>query len=285
VTLTEVVDAAVEAARPLIDRKNHHLSVTLPAEKLVLNADPLRFSQILSNLLTNAAKYTDPAGYIELAASLQGDALRLTVKDNGIGIASDALKGIFEMFSQVDGASTRSDGGLGIGLSLVKGLLALHGGSIEAHSDGLGRGSEFAIRLPLAPNSSLERPADEAHVRSVAPGRRVMIVDDNKDAGDALAMLLELAAHEVRVAYSGRGALTLAQTFRPEVAFIDIGMPDLNGYEVAQALRREPWGAQIRLVALTGWGQHDDRQRATDAGFDRHITKPVDSEAIEPLLH
>jgi CheY-like chemotaxis protein len=131
----------------------------------------------------------------------------------------------------------------------------------------------------------LEQPVDDAHVPSLGPGRRIMIVDDNKDAGDALAMLLELAAHEVRVTYSGRGALTLAQTFRPEVAFIDIGMPDLNGYEVAQALRREPWGAQIRLVALTGWGQHDDRERAKDAGFDRHITKPVDSAAIEPLLH
>jgi CheY-like chemotaxis protein len=207
------------------------------------------------------------------------------VKDDGIGIASDALKGIFEMFSQIDGASTRSDGGLGIGLSLVKGLLALHGGTIEAHSDGPGRGSEFAIRLPLAPNASSEQPADAAQVQSVPPGRRIMIVDDNKDAGDALAMLLELAAHEVRVAYSGRVALALAQTFRPEVAFIDIGMPDLNGYEVAQALRREPWGAQIRLVALTGWGQHDDRQRAKDAGFDRHLTKPVDSEALEPLLN
>jgi len=157
VILDEVVDAAVEAARPLIDRKNHHLSVTLPAEKLVLNADPLRFSQILSNLLTNAAKYTDPAGHIELVASLHGDSLRVTVRDDGIGIASDALKDIFEVFSQIDGASARSDGGLGIGLSLVKGLLALHGGSIEARSDGLGRGSEFAVRLPLAPNSSLQR--------------------------------------------------------------------------------------------------------------------------------
>jgi signal transduction histidine kinase len=284
VALTEVVDAAVEAARPLIDDKKHHLTVRLPAEELVLNADPLRLSQILSNLLTNAAKYTDPAGDIEVAASLQGDSLLLAVKDNGIGIASNALKGIFDMFSQIDGASSRSDGGLGIGLSLVKGLVALHGGSIEAHSDGPGRGSEFAIRLPVAPHRASEQPADHVRVPAVAAGRRIMIVDDNKDAGDALAMLLELSNHEVQVAYSGRGALTLAHSFRPEVAFIDIGMPDLNGYEVAQALRLEPWGAQIRLVALTGWGQHDDRQRAKAAGFDLHITKPVDSGAIEPLL-
>lgn len=285
VTLTEVVDAAVEAVRPLIDRKNHHLSVVLPAETVVLHADPLRFSQILSNLLTNAAKYTDTMGQIELAASLHGDSLRITVKDDGIGIAADALKGIFEMFSQIDGTSARSDGGLGIGLSLVKGLLALHGGSIEAQSEGIGHGSQFTLHLPLALNRSLAQVRDDANVGSAAPGRRIMIVDDNKDAGDALAMLLELAAHDVRVAYSGRGALTLAQKFRPEVAFVDIGMPDLSGYEVAQALRREPWGAQILLVALTGWGQHSDRQRAKDAGFDRHITKPVDSEVIEPLLH
>jgi signal transduction histidine kinase len=163
VILTEVVDAAVEAARPLIDRKNHHLSVTLPAEKLVLNVDPLRLSQILSNLLTNAAKYTDPDGHIELAASLHDDLLQVTVRDDGIGIAADSLKGIFEAFSQIDGASARSDGGLGIGLSLVKGLLTLHGGSIEAHSDGPGRGSEFAIRLPLAPKGNL----------MIAGGRRV----------------------------------------------------------------------------------------------------------------
>ncbi len=285
VSLTDVVDTAVEAARPLIDSRNHHLTVTLPPENLTIEADPLRLSQVLSNLLTNAAKYTDPAGHIELSASVQNGTLCLSVKDDGIGIAPEALTRIFEMFSQIQGASSRSDGGLGIGLSLVKGLLELHGGAIDAHSEGPGRGSEFTVRFPLNATESLDtqsKAVDSPPAR--APGRRVMIADDNKDAGDSLAMLLELAAHEVRVAYNGRAALTLAQTFRPNVAFIDIGMPDLNGYEVAQALRREPWGAGIRLVALTGWGQDDDRQRAKEAGFDRHMTKPVDPEALDRLL-
>jgi signal transduction histidine kinase/CheY-like chemotaxis protein len=285
VTLTEVVDSAVEAARPLIDSKNHHLSVTLPSENLTFEADPLRLSQVLSNLLTNAAKYTDVAGHIELSGSVQNGALCLTVKDDGIGIAPEALTRIFDMFSQIDGTSSRSDGGLGIGLSLVKGLLKLHGGAIEARSAGPGRGSEFIVRLPLnAVESGTAQIGGLDVPRNGPPGRRVMVADDNRDAADSLAMLLELAEHEVRVAYSGRAALTLAQTFRPEVAFIDIGMPGCSGYEVAQELRREPWGVGICLVALTGWGQDDDRQHSKDAGFDRHMTKPVDPEALDTLL-
>ena len=286
VTLTEVVDSAVEAARPLIDSKNHHLSVTLPSDNLTFEADPLRLSQVLSNLLTNAAKYTDAAGHIELSGSVQNSTLCLTVKDDGIGIAPEALTRIFDMFSQIDGTSSRSDGGLGIGLSLVKGLLKLHGGAIEARSAGPGRGSEFIVRLPLnAVESGAAQIGGLDMPRSGPPGRRVMVADDNKDAADSLAMLLEFAEHEVRVAYGGRAALTLAQTFRPEVAFIDIGMPDCSGYEVAQELRREPWGAGICLVALTGWGQDDDRQHSKDAGFDRHMTKPVDPEALDLLFN
>ncbi len=284
VTLTEVVDAAVEASRPLIDSKNHQLTITLPPEDLVFEADPLRLSQVLCNLLTNAAKYTDPAGHIELSGSLQNETLCLSVKDNGIGIAPGALARIFEMFSQLDGGSTRSESGLGIGLALVKGLLDLHGGTIEAHSRGSGHGSEFSVRLPLNTSVSRKHRNDGDAPPLALPARRVMIADDNKDAADALGMLLDLAAHEIRVAYSGRSALTLARTFRPDVAFIDIGMPDLSGYQVAQELRREPWGGGICLVALTGWGQDDDRQRAKDAGFDQHMTKPVDPEALERLL-
>jgi two-component system, sensor histidine kinase len=271
VTLTEVIDSAVEAARPV--------------DTLTLNADALRLSQVLSNLLTNAAKYTDPAGHIRLEASVDAGLLRVSVADDGIGIAADALSRIFEMFSQVDGESNRSDGGLGIGLSLVKGLIELHGGEIEARSAGPGRGSEFIVRLPLdaaisvAPRSSeLDAPAPRRGAR------RIMIADDNKDAADALGMLLDLAGHDIRVVYNGRSALMLAQTFRPDVAFIDIGMPDLTGYEVAQQLRREPWGSGPFLVALTGWGQDDDRRQAREAGFDRHMTKPVDSEELDGLI-
>jgi PAS domain S-box-containing protein len=285
VRLTDVVDSAVEEARPLLDSKNHQFTVTLPSEELTLVVDPLRLSQILSNLLTNAAKYTDPAGHIELIGDVQNGMLCLSVKDNGIGIAPEALPRIFEMFSQIDGASARSEGGLGIGLALVKGLLELHGGEIDAKSRGRGRGSEFIVRLPLAASISAEVPVTGADAPTVATAcRRVMVADDNKDAADALAMLLELAGHEVRVAHCGRAALSVAQTFRPEVALIDIGMPDLSGYEVAKELRRESWGAGIHLIALTGWGRDDDRQRAKDAGFDRHMTKPVDPGAVEAMI-
>jgi CheY-like chemotaxis protein len=209
----------------------------------------------------------------------------MSVSDDGIGIAADELSRIFEMFSQVDSESNRSDGGLGIGLSLVKGLIELHGGDIEARSDGPGRGSEFVVRIPL--NAGVTVPPRHPEV-CAAPvkqrTRRIMIADDNKDAADALGMLLELAGHDVRMVYNGRSALTLARTFRPDVAFIDIGMPDMTGYEVAQQLRRKPLGSGPFLVALTGWGQDDDRRRAREAGFDRHMTKPVDSEEVDGLI-
>jgi CheY-like chemotaxis protein len=285
VKLTDVVDSAVEAARPLLDGKHHSFKVSLPAEALILNADPLRLSQVLSNLLTNAAKYTDPGGHIELSGAVQGGLLCLSVQDDGIGMSPESLERNFEMFSQAEGASTRSDGGLGIGLALVRGLVELHGGAVEAMSEGPGRGSKFVVRLPLADDVPSAAAATETDAPAVAAvGRRVLVADDNKDAADALAMLLELAGHEVRVAHSGRAALSLAQTFRPDVAVLDIGMPELSGYEVAKELRREPWGSRMCLVALTGWGQDDDRQRAKDAGFDRHMTKPVDTDALEKLL-
>jgi len=286
IRLNDVVDSAVEAARPLLDGKNHSFVVSLPAEALTLEADPLRLSQILSNLLTNAAKYTDPAGHIELSVHVLNGTVCLSVKDDGIGIPPESLQRIFEMFSQVETATVRSDGGLGIGLSLVKGLVELHGGTIEAKSEGPGHGSEFIVRLPLPASARVTTAVSHSDApAATSAGRRVLVADDNKDAADTLAMLLEIAGHEVRVAHGGRAALLLAQTFRPDVALLDIGMPELNGYEVASALRREPWGPAIRLIALTGWGQDDDRQRAQDAGFDRHLTKPVDPEALEALLY
>jgi signal transduction histidine kinase/ActR/RegA family two-component response regulator len=285
VRLTEIVDAAVETARPLLDSKHHQLTVTLPSEQLVLQTDPVRLSQILSNLLTNAAKYTDPAGHIELSGGVQNDTLCLSVKDDGIGIAPEALTKIFDMFSQIDSASVRAEGGLGIGLALVKGLLELHGGTIEATSEGLGQGSKFTVHVPLVASTPTQKRASGADTPPLATaGRRVMVADDNTDAAEALAMLLELAGHEVRVAHGGRAALAIAQTFRPDVALLDIGMPDLSGYEVAKELRRLSWGAGICLVALTGWGRDDDRQRAMVAGFDRHLTKPIDAGALQALL-
>jgi CheY-like chemotaxis protein len=249
----------------------------------VLDADPLRLSQILSNLLANAAKYSDPGSHIEVAAAVQGDILSLSVKDDGIGIAPQALTGIFDMFSQIDGGTGRAEGGLGIGLALVKGLTELHGGTVEARSGGIGAGSEFIVRLPLARGPAeaplATHPAPAAPVR-----RRILIADDNQDAAESLSMLLELAGHEVRTAHLGRAALSIAATFRPDAALIDIGMPDLSGYEVAHELRQEPWARSMRLIAVTGWGQEDDRRRAVESGFDHHLTKPVDPDQLESLI-
>jgi PAS domain S-box-containing protein len=283
ITLNSVVDSAVEAARPLLDSKSHQLIVSLPAETVYLNADPLRLSQVLSNLLTNAAKYTDAGGHIALSGCLEHGVLALTVKDDGIGIPAEALSGIFAMFSQVESTALRSEGGLGIGLALVNGLTELHGGTVEVRSAGLGHGSEFVVKLPVLatgvpPVLHSEAPAAPVH-RS-----RILVADDNIDAADSLAMILEMSGHNVRVAHDGRAALSVAQSFRPDTVLLDIGMPQLNGYEVAQALRQEPWGARITLIALTGWGQESDRLKAMDAGFDRHLTKPVDPAALEQLM-
>jgi PAS domain S-box-containing protein len=283
ITLNSVIDAAVEAARPLLDSKSHQLIVTLPAETVYLDADPLRLSQVVSNLLTNAAKYTDAGGHITLSGYLDNGLLALAVKDDGIGIPAESLSGIFAMFSQVESAAMRSEGGLGIGLALVNGLTELHGGSIEVRSDGPGHGSEFVVKLPILtggviPARQLDAPAAEVS-RS-----RILVADDNIDAADSLAMILELAGHDVRVAHNGRAALSVAHSFRPHTVLLDIGMPQLNGYEVARALRQEPWGAGITLIALTGWGQESDQLKAMDAGFDRHLTKPVDPETLERLM-
>jgi PAS domain S-box-containing protein len=285
VSLTSIVDAAVEAARPLLDEKRHHLIVALPSEALTLEADPLRLAQVVSNVLNNAAKYTDPGGRIELSAQVTSTTVRITVRDNGIGIPAKSLARIFDMFAQIDSHSSRTEGGLGIGLALVKGLVELHGGTTEVASAGAGQGTEFTVNLPLPARGAdvALGAAVTAEVRS-ATGRRVLIADDNKDAADSLGILLEIDGHEVRVAHGGHAALALAQAFRPEVALLDIGMPEMSGYEVAEALRKEPWGSAIRLIALTGWGQERDRRQSKTAGFDRHLTKPIDMDALCGVL-
>jgi signal transduction histidine kinase/ActR/RegA family two-component response regulator len=281
--LIPVVDAAVEAVRPTLDGKNQQLELSLPTETILLDADHLRLSQVISNLLTNAVKYSDPGSRIELRCEVQGDTLTLTVKDNGIGIAPESIAGIFEMFSQVDGIAERSGGGLGIGLALVKGITELHGGRVEARSAGLGLGSAFFVHLPLARRP---QPAPRTNDSDQAPStrRRILIADDNRDAAESLAMLLEMAGHEVRIANLGRAAISQAQIFRPDAALLDIGMPDISGYEVAEALRRESWAEKIMLVALTGWGQDSDRRRALEAGFDHHLIKPVDPDKLAALI-
>jgi PAS domain S-box-containing protein len=284
VSLVSVVDAAVEAARPLLDDKRHRLAIALPdAPKSVL-VDPTRLSQVLSNLLTNAAKYTDAGGSVELAVVDEGGTLRFEVRDDGIGIPQQARAKLFEMFSQID--SARSEGGLGIGLALVKGLVELHGGTVEVLSDGPGCGSTFVVRIPA--------PAGVVPDGAVAPGAlganatparlKVLVADDNADAADTLAVLIGTYGHEVRVAHGGRPALSMMQTFRPDVAFVDIGMPDLNGYEVARSVRHDARDEEMRLVAITGWGQEEDKRRATEAGFDVHLTKPVDPDRVAEVL-
>lgn len=283
-SLIPVVDAAVEAVRPTLDGKNQQLVVNLPSEAIQLDADHLRLSQVISNLLMNAVKYSDPGSRIELSCTVFDDTLLLSVKDDGVGIAPESIAGIFEMFSQVDSVAGRSEGGLGIGLALVKGIVRLHGGSVEALSAGLGSGSEFIVRLPMAEQlPATARPVSEP-AKASPTRRRILVADDNRDAAESLAMLLEMAGHEVRVAHLGRAALSVAQVFRPDTALLDIGMPDMSGYEVAQSLRREPWAANIRLIALTGWGQESDRRRALEAGFDHHLIKPVDPDKLAALI-
>jgi len=284
VALAAVVHGAVEAARPFIAASGHSLEVSLPPSPIWLDADPTRLTQVLLNLLNNAAKYTPRDGRIEVVASVQGHEAVLAVRDTGIGIAADHQAGLFEMFSQVEPALERSQGGLGIGLALARGLVELHGGSIAVRSEGRGHGSEFVVRLPIA-QGQIEPDALSPQAAAAEPGKlRVMVVDDNRDAAESLALMLELNGHEVTVCHDGRSALAAAPRCQPEVVLLDIGMPGMNGYEVAERLRQTDAGQQLLLVALTGWGQEEDKRRAVVAGFDHHLTKPVDPASLNAVL-
>jgi signal transduction histidine kinase len=285
--INAVVEAAVETSRPAIDAKGHTLVIAVAPGLPQIEADGLRLAQVLSNLLTNAAKYTDPGGRIELTLERQDTALLIRVADSGIGIEPDALPRMFQMFSQLRPALERSEGGLGIGLALVKGLVTLHGGTVEVHSAGPGQGSEFRVRLPMAAEESRapaqrEGASDAATEPSCA--RRLLVVDDNVDAAESLAMLLRLDGHAVETALDAEQALTIAASFKPELAILDIGLPRRNGYELALDLRRQAGASPPKLVALTGWGQPEDRARARNAGFDEHLTKPVDPDTLRSLI-
>jgi len=287
VELAALVSSAVETARPLIDAKNHTLEIDMPADPLELIADSLRLSQALSNLLTNAAKYTDPGGRVDLRVALLSDALVFTVTDTGIGFNQSASPRLFEMFSQVDSAIDRAEGGLGIGLALVKGLVGLHGGTVVATSAGPSRGSEFSIRLPrsvVTTRAPASPPTRTAEQEGKLLRCRVLVADDNKDAADSLAMLLGMAGHSVRVAHTGVEALKLGSLEAPEAVILDIGMPGMTGFEVARRIREEAWGRDALLIAVTGWGQQNDREKTRTAGFDHHFTKPVDPSVLEGVL-
>jgi two-component system, chemotaxis family, CheB/CheR fusion protein len=283
--LAAVIATATETARPLIDSKHHHLSVELPEEPVRLEADAVRLAQVFANLLINAAKYTDPGGQIQLRATLQEQQVSVTVRDNGIGVPPQMMPRLFTLFAQAPAARGRTQDGLGVGLSLVRGLVALHGGSVVARSDGTGRGSEFTVRLPLGA-SGRHSPAGAAAsaVAAASPALRVLVVDDSRDAADICATLLELSGHRVQTAYSGRRALETAETFHPQVFLLDLGLPDIDGYQLAQRIRGVPWGANAVLIAVSGWGQEEDRRRASAVGFDYHLTKPVAAEALDALL-
>jgi signal transduction histidine kinase len=283
-TLAAIVESAVETARPAIEDKRQELSVELPERAIELDADPLRLSQVLSNLLTNAAKYTDPEGHICLYAELDGDEVIIHVSDDGIGISAEQLPNIFEMFSQVRHLQERSAGGLGIGLALSRGLIELHGGRISARSAGLGQGSDFAVHLPAGLDEGARTAVAEPQETNAAKRRRVLVADDNVDAGESLAMLLRLDGHEVQLARSGPEALEVFERTRPEIAILDIGMPGLSGYDVARRIRQHDKSGDVTLIALTGWGQEADKARAAASGFDHHFTKPVEPSALSQLI-
>jgi len=284
IELAPIVNQAVEAARAQYRSMNHELTVTLPTQPVYLYADPARLAQVFGNLLNNACKFTDRGGRVSLTVERVGDDVTVRIRDNGIGIAAEHLPRLFTMFGQIDTSLERSRDGLGIGLTLVKTLVELHGGSIGVHSDGPGRGSEFTIRLPLMSDRAAAPARHTMTTSTAAPGRRILIVDDNEDGAESLAMLLEFGGHETHLAHDGQQAIAAAERLRPDAMLLDIGLPGLNGYEVCRRIRNEPWGKNVMMVALTGWGQEEDRLRSNEAGFDAHMVKPVDHELLSRLL-
>jgi PAS domain S-box-containing protein len=286
VELAEVLKTAIETARPLIEASAQELTVTLPPHDVHVEADPTRLAQMFSNLLNNAAKYTEKAGHIWLTAERRDGEAVVSVRDTGIGIAAEHLPHIFTMFSQVAPALERSQGGLGIGLALVKGLVELHDGIIEARSGGTGKGSEFTVHLQIVdvPVEAAHEPSGDGDKGRGGRKCRILVVDDLRDAADSLATMLRLMGHDSRTAYDGLEAVQMAAAFQPNVVLLDIGLPKMSGYEAARRIRDEPWGGNVALVALTGWGQEEDKRRSLEAGFDHHLMKPVEPAALEKLL-
>jgi CheY-like chemotaxis protein len=283
VEVQAAVRDALDTVRPFVESRNHQLEVQLPSQPICVEGDRTRLGQVFANLLHNAAKYTEPGGYITLSLAPEGDEAVVRVRDNGIGLEAASLGSIFDMFVQVDRTLERAQAGLGVGLTLARRLVTLHGGTLSARSDGAGKGSEFEVRLPLA-GAVLPEVERSRHPGKVEPSRRILIADDNADFANSLGALLSERGHDVRVVYNGAEALATAAQFNPDFAFLDIGMPRVHGYEVARRLRDQAGTSECVLVAVTGWGQEDDRQRAREAGFDRHLVKPAAPEDIETIL-
>jgi PAS domain S-box-containing protein len=278
-----VVQGAIDAAAPALDAHGHRLQLDLPHAPLWADADPTRLAQVLTNLLNNAIKYTGRGGAIRVTATPAGESIQLQIIDNGVGIPAAMLPHVFDMFRQFPGHRDRSHGGLGIGLTLARRLVQLHGGTIEARSDGTGCGSVFTVTLPAAPAAAAAETAPAGRARPAARGCRILVADDNVDAREMLQLMLSLHGHEVNVASDGVVAVGLATTLKPQIAFLDIGMPRMDGYEAARQIRKN-LGAGVVLVALTGWGQDEDKQRSREAGFNHHMTKPPDPDALEALI-
>ena len=285
IEIASLVRTAVETSRPLIEAAGHQLVVALPPEPLTLHGDPVRLAQVFANLLNNAAKYTQAGGRIWFTIRREGASATVSVRDTGVGIPSDMLPRVFDLFRQIDRHAGQAQGGLGIGLTLVKSLVELHGGTVNAYSEGNGRGSEFVVHLPLAaePAYAGSRKSATSSTLALAP-KRVLVVDDNRDAAESLGMLLTMLGATVHVSYSGEDALKALATHKPSVVLLDIGMPEMDGYEVARRIRELPDFREITLIALTGWGQEKDRRRSRRAGFDFHLTKPANVDALETLL-
>jgi len=283
VELSSAVRSALETSRPVIEDAGHQLFLRVPEESILVEADLTRLSQVLANLLNNAAKYTPRGGIVRLLVEAEPTEVIVRIQDTGIGIPAPMLAQVFDMFTQVDGSLERSQSGLGIGLTIVQRLVEMHGGRVEAHSAGLGKGSEFVVRLPrLAVSGAQSKPATPAQPNG--PLRRVLVVDDNRDSAESMAMVLAMLGHETRAVHDGRQALEVAETFQPDVILLDIGMPGMNGYDTCRRIRAQPWASRMMLVAMTGWGHEDDRKRSQEAGFDHHLTKPVELESLKQLL-
>ncbi len=284
VALREILDTAVEASRPSIERREHTLELEIEDSQLTFDADLTRLAQVVSNLLNNASKYTPVGGSITLSARQEGDNGVIEVRDNGIGIPRQHLEHVFEMFSQVNRSTEGSRGGLGIGLALVRSLVELHGGTVSAESEGTSRGSTFTVKLPLGAGQTSGAESKRTAEHRPRDRRRVLVVDDNDDAADLLSLMLEQAEYDTTKACDGPSALAAVESWTPDVVILDIGMPGMSGYDVARALRRNEHGGELDLIALTGWGSQEDKQRAMDAGFDVHLTKPVDAEKLYGAL-
>ena len=279
-----IIARAVETARPAIDAHQHELAIDLPDELLTVDGDKTRLVQVLANILHNAAKFTEPGGRITLKVRRDGAHAVITVTDTGIGVPPEFLPTMFDLFTQVQGKLEREQGGLGIGLALVRRLVEMHGGTVTARSDGHGCGTEVTVRLPVAVTRAIGSAAPEPAAPPVVPPRRVLIADDNRDAAEALSLRLQLAGHEVRVVHDGVEAVSAAEAFSPEVVLLDLGMPRMDGYAAARKMRTSPWRRKATLIALTGWGQQEDRDRSAAAGFDLHLVKPVgEVELFEAL--